>query len=231
MNSLFVLLVASATAQADLPELLQKASDAELAQADRMQAFEELVEQGYGDTLIAMADDQDLDARQRWVAIRALGRINSPPAVEALVRLLGDEVSGMRAAAAAALADARQKEHAEKVAGLLEDPAVIVRGAAADALAQLQEPRTVPYLERALDDPSNFYRGESLWVRRHYVVALGSIGDKASLPSLIRCLHDADSDVVDATLAALEAVTGRSWADGRSHSEQVAAWTRWYANQ
>ena len=36
-------------------------------------------------------------------------------------------------------------------------------------------------LDAALNDSSNQYRGSSLWVRAHYTIAVGNIGDaKAS---------------------------------------------------
>ncbi len=231
MVSLFPILFAALTAHADLGTLIATASDADLSKAQRQAAFDELVETGYGDELIAKAEDPDADARQRWVIIRAIGKIHSPPGVAALERLLADDISGIRAAAAMALGDTGDGAHAPKIAGLLEDPAIIVRASAADALTLLAAPEAVPYLARALDDPSNFYRGESLWVRRHFVVALGAAQDKSALPALVRCLDDADQHIVHASLTALEQVSGVSWADGRSIDEQIQAWQRWYANQ
>lgn len=231
MKALLPLLLLFSLAHADIGELLAQASDAERPEAERMAAFDALVAEGYGPALIQLAEDQSLDARQRYVAVRALGRVDSPPGQEALIRLLADDISGIRAAAAAALGEAHHAEHALKIAALLEDPATIVRAAAADALVSLPEEAVIPYLERALWDPSNFYRGQSLWVRRHFVDALGATGGRAALPSLVRCLQDADSTVVESALAALEKVSGLSWADGRSRDEQIQAWQRWYANQ
>ncbi len=231
MPSLATLLLIAFAAHAEIGDLVTQASDGDLPEADRMAAFEQLVADGYGDELIALAERPEGDARQRWVCIRVLGKIDSPPGIQALERLLHDDISGIRAAAAAALGDAGHREHAEKVAALLEDPAVIVRAAAADALTLLAAPSAVPYLSRALDDPSNFYRGESLWVRRHYVDALGASQDKGALPALVRCLDDGDATVVDAALQALEKVSGVSFADGRTEEEQIQAWQRWYSNQ
>jgi len=231
MNLLLLLLLQAGPARADLAAALATAADAELSESARMSAFDALVEQGYGEELIRLAEAPDLDARQRYVAIRALGRVNSPPAVDALVRLLSDDVSGLRGAAAAALAEGQHREHAEKIAALLKDSATIVRGAAADALVVLADPAVVPALVVALDDPSNHYRGTSLWVRRHFVAALGATKDRSALPALIRCLDDADAEVVDAALAALPLVSGASWADGRDRQEQIEAWRRWWENQ
>jgi len=231
MASLLPLFFMVLTARAGLDDLVTQASNGDLPKTERQAAFDELVRTGYGDELIALAEDPNHDARQRWVIIRAIGKIHSPPGVQSLERLLADDISGIRAAAAMALGDTGDDAHAPKIAALLEDPAIIVRATAADALALLKSPAAVPYLALALDDPSNFYRGESLWVRRHFVVALGTSQDKSALPSLIRCLDDVDGTIVDAALPALEQVSGVAWADGRNHDEQIQAWKRWYANQ
>lgn len=231
MQALLTLLLLLPLARADIADLLASAADSARPEPERMAAFEALVAEGYGPTLIQAAEDPGLDARQRYVAARALGRIDSPPGQQALLRLLGDDVSGIRAAAAAALGEAHHVEHAPKVAALLEDQATIVRVAAADALVQLPSAASVPSLERALWEPSNFYRGQSLWVRRHYVDALGATASRAALPALIRCLDDADATVVEAALAALEQISGVSWAEGRTQLEQLEAWRRWFANQ
>ncbi len=231
MVSLLPLLFLVVSAQAGLDELIVQASNGDLPQDQRQAAFDDLVRTGYGDELIAMAEDPATDARQRWVIIRVLGKIHSPPGVLALQRLLADDISGIRAAAAMALGDSGDPSQAAKIAALLEDPAVIVRATAADALALLGSPEAVPYLVRALEDPSNFYRGEPLWVRRHFVVALGTSQDKSALPALIRCLDESDANIIDAALVSLEQVSGVSWSDGRNRAEQIQAWMRWYANQ
>jgi HEAT repeat protein len=231
MFRLLLPLLLAFPAHAELDRLIEQASNGTLPKDQRQAAFDELVRTGYGDDLIALAENTETDARQRWVIIRALGKIDSPPGREALKRLLKDDISGIRAAAAMALGDSEDHSHAEAIAGLLEDPAVIVRASAADALAALGSSVAVPYLIRALDDPSNFYRGDSLWVRRHYVVALGACNDKGALPTLMRCLDDGDANIVDAALVALEQVSGVSWADGRDRGEQIQAWKRWWSNQ
>lgn len=233
MHLLLVLLVLCThlAASPGTVELIEIAADADRTGEQRMAAFEEAVDQARPTDVIPLAQDSSADARMRWVAIRVLGNLGSPPAVEALVDLLDDDRSGMRAAACAALADAGARQHAEKVAGLLEDPAVIVRAAAADALGELGDIRTVAYLDRALQDPSNHYRGSSLWVRRHYVEALADIGHPEALGPLVRSLHDEDSAVVEAALTALQEINGFSYAEGRTREERIQAWCRWWMNR
>jgi HEAT repeat protein len=231
MHILPMLLLLAATSSEGVLDLVRDAADANLPESDRNAAFDKAVRGGQVTPLIELARSVDADPRQRWVAIRLLGKANSALAVECLDQLLKDEAPSIRTATVMALADTHRADVAERVAGLLEDPAIIVRAAAADALGSLRESRSVPYLLQALEHPSNNYRGSSLWVRRHYVEALGSIADKSANRVLVRLLDDPDEVVRAASLTALEKVNGFSWADGRSVEEQKQAWRRWWANQ
>ena len=229
MLLLLTLLAALAAPPADLVT----AADEDLEEDVRMAAFERLVQHGAYE--VASIRDAALDpntpARQRWVAVRALGRIRGTDARAALVTLMADDMPAMRAAAASATGDLNDKSLAPKVAELLKDPAIMVRAAAAEALGKLRDPRTVPALDKALGDPSNYYRGTSLWVRRHYVDALGDIRDKQALPTLLRCLDDHDDTVVVASTDALESITGFSMADGRDATQEREAWRRWVTTE
>lgn len=227
--SLLLILIAAALATGI--EDVKKAADPNLGEPERMAAFERAAAVGNASEIIQLAVDGNADSRHRWVAIRVLGRVNSPLAVEALLKLLSDDQPAMRAAAVSALGDTRRPEVVEKIAAKLSDPAVIVRAASADALGQIGDPRAVPYLDRALSDPTNSYRGTSLWVRRHYIEALSSIGSRSALDAISRYLADADPAVSGAAISAMEKAAGFSYASGRTVQEQQAAWQRWWANQ
>ncbi len=194
-----------------------------------MAAFERLVQ--HGSYEVASIRDAALTAatpaRQRWVAVRALGRIKGTDARATLVTLMADDMPAMRAAALSATGDLGDRTLAPKVAELLRDPAIMVRASAAEALGKFRDPRTITALDKALGDPTNHYRGTSLWVRKHYVDALGSIGDKKALPTLLRCLDDHDETVVEATTQALTNIAGFSMADGRDATQEREAWRRW----
>ncbi|MBN1334597.1 MAG: HEAT repeat domain-containing protein [Deltaproteobacteria bacterium] len=231
MNLLLLATLVALPVRADVLAEVRRAADRTLEEAERLEAFEAAVDQGHDPAVASLARDPSADPRERWVAVRVLGRVHSPPSVEALVALLDDPVPAIRAAAASAAGDSGRPDLGEPVADLLEDPAVLVRTAAADALALLGQPQTVPALVRALDDPTNTYRGQSLWVRRHLVAALGAIGDRSAVPALIRSLDDADPLVASAACRALERVTGLSWADGRSEAQEREAWKRWWGSQ
>ncbi len=218
-------------ARAGAPEDLALAADASADEATRMAAFDRLVALGATDMghVLAVAGSADADARQRWVAVRALGRIGGARAREALVGLLADDMPAMRAAAAQALGDLGDRTVTGRLTPLLDDPAILVRASAAEALGKLRDPSAVPALDRALASRDNYYRGSSLWVRRHFVAALGAIGDEAAVPALLRCLDDADEAVSAEAVRAFEKVAGFSYADGRDLDEQKAAWRRWAA--
>jgi HEAT repeat protein len=215
------------------PADLVTAADDDLEEEIRMAAFERLVAHGANDTasIRDAALSAETPARQRWVAVRALGRIRGTDARAAIVTLMADDMPAMRAAAVSAAGDLNDKTLVPKVAELLGDPAIMVRSAAAEALGKLRDPRAIAALDKALGDPSNHYRGTSLWVRKHYVDALGAIGDKKALPTLLRCLDDHDDTVVVATTDALEKVAGFSMADGRNAEQEREAWRRWVTTE
>lgn len=223
------LLLWGALAWAGPAEDLARASNADLAEAERMDAFRALVgraaqQQVFLEDLVL---SPHADARQRWVAVRVLGQARLPGSLAVLERLLADPMPAVRAAAVAALADYGQG--AAAITPLLEDPALMVRGAAADALGVLRDLATVPALAGALADPTGFYQGQSTWVRRHYVTALGDIGSRTAVDALVRALDDRDPGVVDEALVSLRKVMGYDYAEGRSREEHIQAWKRWWS--
>ena len=218
---------------AGIDDDLATAANRELDEAERMQGFNALVLdwKTYRHEMEAIALDPEHDARERWVVVRAIGQTHDPSADELLLKLLDDPMPAMRAAAVSALGDVGDKEHAAAIAPLLKDDAMFVRASAADALGQIRDEQSAKWLESALADTSNYYRGSSLWVRVHYVAALGAIGSDTSVPALIACFDDADPQVVAAALLSLKSIVGFDFAEGRSQEEHVEAWRRWYANQ
>jgi HEAT repeat protein len=218
-------------ALAGTSESLTQAADADLAEDVRMDAFNSLVMdfERVRPELEVVVHDDDHDARERWIAARVMGQSHSPDAKTALLALCDDPMPAMRAAAASALGDLGYKDTADRVGELLKDDAVIVRVAAADALGLLKAEASARHLESALNDRKNYYRGESLFVRRHFVEALGEIGAWSSVPALIACFDDRDASVQDAALVSLRKIVGYDFAEGRDRDEHMAAWRRWYA--
>ena len=220
-------------ALAGTAEDLTQAADANLSEEVRMEAFNALV-MDYDrirPELEVVVHNDDHDARERWIAARVMGQTHSPEAKAALLRLCDDPMPAMRAAAASALGDLGYKDTADRIGQMLDDDAVIVRAAAADALGLLKAESSARYLEAALKDRTNYYRGESLFVRRHYVEALGEIGAWSSVPALIACFDDRDEAVQDASLVALRKIVGYDFAEGRDRDEHMEAWRRWYSSE
>ena len=177
--------------------------------------------------LVGTANDATASAGRRWVSVRVLGKVPSGDAETALIEFLASENAQTRIAACFALGERGNKSVSGRLAARLEDKALLVRQAAADGLGLLRDPATLPDLARALGEPSNHYRGSSMWVRRHYVEAMGSIGTDAAIAPLANALDDADAEVSRAAVAGLEKVAGFSYRDGRTPAEAAEAWRRW----
>lgn len=212
---------------------LAQAADADLPEEARKAAFERLVAAGGTDIGVVsrVAVDDDGDTRKRWVAIRALGQIRGDRAKDLLVQLTENPEPAIRTAAVQAIGDLGDNRMSPTLMEKLADPAVIVRAGAAEALCKVGDRAAVPALDKALRSRENFYRGSSLWVRKHYVAALGCIGGRDSIPVLLRAIDDADEGVQSSAVLAFREVAGFSYSEGRSPEEEVAAWKRWAADQ
>lgn len=224
---MFLTLLLVGTGLAGIVEDVEFAADANKPLELRQAAFARLHDEAAVEKLVAIAKEKDTAPARRWVAVRALGLNTAPTALSALLDFLGSENAPTRIAALAALGERKDRSVSGRVAARLEDKALLVRQAAADALGALGDPRTLPDLGRALVAPSNTYRGVSMWVRRHYVEAMGRIGTTEAIRYLAPALDDSDPDVVAAAIAGLERVAGFSYREGRSDAEQTEAWRRW----
>lgn len=214
-------------------EDLTLAAQKDAPEAVRMAAFDRLVDLGATDMahVLKVSADDGADARERWVAVRVLGKIGGDRSREALLKLLEDDMPAMRVAAAGALGDLGDGLACKPLAARISDPALLVRGGAADAVGVLGCENAVEALSEAVFSRDNYHRGSSLWVRRHFVEALGQIGDKAALPTLLRALDDADPEVAGAAIGAMEGVARFSYSQGRSADQEREAWRRWATNE
>lgn len=220
-----------APALAGVPEDLHTAADTDLPLNLRQEALGRLVQPGNAGALVQLAEDPATPKHQRWVAIRALGHVPDDTALQALLRYLDGPDAATRMAALGALGDRGDRSLSDRVAARLTDKALLVRAAAAEALGRLKDPGTLPDLRSALADPTNSYRGTSLWIRRHFVLAMGAIGTDAAVPGLREALDDEDPAVADAAVDGLEKVAGFSYAEGRTPAEEREAWRRWSAGR
>ena len=208
-------------------------SDQERTETERRAAFDRLVQIGFTDLSILsqVSLDEEGGTRQRWVAIRAMGQVGGIGVEQNLISLMDDPEPAIRTAAVSALGDVGSSTHSARVASGLQDPAIIVRAAAAEALGKLRDPSTINALGDALVDPDYYHRGTSLWVRRHYVVALGEIGNINALPTLLIAMDDDDPEVARATISAFERIANFTFSDGRDTDEERTAWKRWASAQ
>lgn len=217
----------SSLALAGFAEDIELAADTSKPLDLRQSAFTRLQVDEATETLVKTAKNADVAAGHRWVAVRALAKVPDGDAEAALLEFLDSDQAQTRIAACLALGERGNTRLSGRLAARLDDKALLVRQAAADGLGQLRDPKTLPDLERALGEPSNHYRGTSMWVRRHYAEAMGSIGTDAAIPYLAKLLDDSDPDVVKSGMLGLEKVAGFSYREGRRPEEETEAWRRW----
>jgi len=177
--------------------------------------------------LLAAVRDADVAVRQN--VVRALGSMQDPRSVQALINALRTDTDAqVRNTAAWALG---QIEDRAAVPALLQamagDRAVEVRRTSAWALGQIEDPAAVDGLIRAMHDPDAEVRKTAVWalgqvqdrravpglteslrqgdveVRRDAAWALGQIEAKEAVPALVAAMRDADKEVRGTAIWAL----------------------------
>jgi HEAT repeat protein len=130
------------------------------------------------------------------------------PAVEPLIKALGDSDWKVREASAEALGRIGDKRAVEPLIKALGDSLGSVREAAAEALGRIGDKRAVEPLIKALGDSLGFVREAS-------AEALGRIGDKRAVEPLIKALGDSERYVRE---AAAEALDKLGWEPGEDEN-------------
>ncbi len=129
-------------------------------------------------------------------AVKALGEINEPRAVPAVLRALNKASPAVRIAALEALEHFADPSTFIAVERLLRDSNANVRGAAVEAAGRCGGPQAVPALLRVLHDSS--------WeVRQATAKALGLLGGAAAVEGLCGLVRDRDRDVRESAIVAL----------------------------
>jgi len=126
-----------------------------------------------------------------------LGDIASPKSLNPLARLIEHPSQPVRAAAAHALGRIGTRNAAQPLLKGLQDPDPEVRHAAAASFSMISDSRAVPMLISLLQDPQ---------VRIPAAVALGRMGDRSAVTSLIHALDVADPEFKTAVINSLGAM-------------------------
>lgn len=220
--------------------LVSEAANPLAPEAAAQARFDELVALG-GTALPSLAaiyrggDSSELEI---WVAGRAMARIGGEGARTTLITGLDSSRIITRMAAVSGLGIMKDKESAEALEKALFDRAMAVRAGAADALAGIGARRSSEALSEALDIPANFRDGRSLFVRRHIIDALGTIGSIGGIDALVGVLDDKDEpDLQLAAVQALQKITGMSFrpsgsgVDAPVSAAEVQGWKNWWSNR
>jgi HEAT repeat protein/beta-lactamase regulating signal transducer with metallopeptidase domain len=146
----------------------------------------------------------DADVEVRRAAVSALGSLEDPRAIEALMQALrSDEDAEVRKAAAWALGQLEDRKAVPALTtALRQDGDIEVRKMSAWALGQIEDEGAVEALGAALGDQSAEVRSTSVW-------ALGQIEAPASVRFLVPLLRDADAETRKQTAWALGQIESR----------------------
>ena len=143
--------------------------------------------------LLAIANDNEIDLEDRWVAVRILGEFSQPEVVMALVGLITrDEDLELTTIATSALT----KIGIPAIAALTDLLATAERLVAVKILAQIRHSRTIEPLLQVVDDIDPQIRTLS-------IEALGSFHDARIPPILLTKLTDVAASVRKAAAVAL----------------------------
>ena len=143
--------------------------------------------------LLAIANDNEIDLEDRWVAVRILGEFSQPEVVMALVGLITrDEDLELTTIATSALT----KIGIPAIAALTDLLATAERLVAVKILAQIRHSRTIDPLLQVVDDIDPQIRTLS-------IEALGSFHDARIPPILLTKLTDVAASVRKAAAVAL----------------------------
>ncbi|HGJ67353.1 TPA: hypothetical protein ENS27_18480 [bacterium] len=139
------------------------------------------------DPLIAVLNNKDIDEVSKSYSARILGLIQSPNAVDTLVKALQSESVVIRSESAKALGLIEDRRATEPLINVLKDDWVTVRTNALVSLGTIKDERCIlPMIDELKANITN--------VRSNAVVALGSIKDKRAVPTLISMLEDPKED-------------------------------------
>ncbi len=135
-------------------------------------------------------------ANKQFSAVKALGQINDPRVLPAMIEALSIDSAAVRIAALGTLERLADVSAFSKIEPLLKNPDANVRNAAMEAAYRCGGVRAVPALTDCLKDQS--------WeVRQAAANALGSLGEHSAVEALCGLIHDPDRDVRETAINAL----------------------------
>jgi HEAT repeat protein len=218
----------------DIGTLIAEAANPRVPEHIAEARFREIVSRGPAAAreLTAVFNDTKRADLEVWVAARALGRVGGQEALQTLMGGLKSKRIMARLGSVSGLGLLGDQQAVSSLEATLYDKAMMVRAAAADALGLLGQPASAAALGAALDVPANFRAGQSLFVRKHIIDAIGALGSTSSLPLLVKSTGDADPTVQLAARNALIKMTGESF--GRSAQvtpEETQAWQTWLSSR
>ncbi|MDP8230456.1 MAG: HEAT repeat domain-containing protein, partial [Candidatus Gorgyraea atricola] len=155
--------------------------------------------------LIKELENKDVYDFVREEAAEALGKIDDPQAVPALIKALMNEESGIQATAANALGEIGNPQAVPALIKALRYEDYAIRSYTAEALGKIGDPRAVPALIRVLNSEKRYIKG----IRNTTAEALGKIGGKQVVSYLINNFQELKEDLGETVIVLALGKTGR----------------------
>lgn len=177
--------------------------------------------------LLSLVSDPHLPDRARYIALMGAARLGGRGTAPLIMPHLKDSSWMIRSGTLRALSALQDPTVAFQVLPLLKDPALVVRVEAVEAVRALRPSGASLALLQVLRSPQNYRLGKAQWVPLRALSALVAVGDASVAPQLRPLLeHRGDPDLQRATIATLQALTGKHLAESQPLPVQVESWMR-----
>lgn len=159
--------------------------------------------------LAAIAFDSNLTVKTRWRALMSLAISQEERSLVYLENAVKSKDWFMRDAGLIAMGQIAPQRALYWARRLIHDPALVVRTTAVLIFKEKGQIDDVGLLWKELNNTINFKKGQSLWIRHHIVTALAHLSSPVDVPKFIPLLDDSDHRVRNASIIALETLTGQ----------------------
>ena len=175
--------------------------------------------------LASIAFDNSLTVKTRWRALMSLAVSQEERSLVYLENAVKSKDWFMRDAGLMAMGQIAPKRALYWARRLIHDPALVVRTTAVLVFKDRGQINDIDLLWRELNNKINFKKGQSLWIRHHIVTALAHLSSPGDVPKFIPLLDDSDHRVRNASITALETLTGQKpQYQSQDMTQKVAHW-------
>jgi HEAT repeat protein len=175
--------------------------------------------------LLGIAADRRNEDTERYMALMGAVKLGGAGTTNAIIPLLKDRSWMLRVASLRALKALRSPEAGTAALSLLRDPALVIRSEAVDAVTELHPKGSEDALLATMERAENYHGGKAAWVPQKALAGLIKLRATSSIHRLQPLLrHEGDPELQLKTVEALESLTGKRLAQGKSLKEKIRVW-------